>query len=163
MDILKEIEGSYRKETFSCFIVAILTWVTLVICVGLIGLTITHTGLLEFYIAKQIFGCIYKSVPIFLILGTFLSWIYSRKISAQAYKVAVGQYYTYDMYDSNPFKRNRIVCQITEVRENYCKYTVTHSGGISVYSEKTKDFIAFGWKKNYSTARIKADTPFFRK
>lgn len=156
MDIFREIEGSYRKGTSYRIIVAILAWAALVICVGGLGSIFIRTGLLEFDIVSHIFDCIYKSMPIFLVLGIYLSCMYSHKITAKAYKVAAGQTYTYDMYDSNPFARNRIVCQITEVRENYCKFTVAYSGCIIVYSEKTKDFLAFGWEQ-LSTARIKAE------
>lgn len=156
MDILKEIEGSYRKGTSYRIIVAILAWAALVICVGTMGKIFIRTGLLEFDIVSHIFDYIYKSMPIFLVLGIILSCIYSHKITAKANKVAAGQTYTYDIYDSNPFERNRIFSQITEVSENYCKFTVAYSGCIIVYSEKTKDFLAFGWEQ-LSTARIKAE------
>lgn len=156
MDIFREIEGSYRKGTSYRIIVAILAWAALVICVGGLGSIFIRTGLLEFDIVSHIFDYTYKSILIFIVLGFILSCIYRLKITAKAHKVAIGQTYTYDMYDSNPFARNRIVCQITEVRENYCKFTVTHSGCIFVYSENTKDFIAFGWKQ-FTTAGIKAE------
>lgn len=156
MDIFREIEGSYRKGISYRFFAAILAWAALVICVGTMGKIFIRTGLLEFDIVSHIFDYIYKSMPIFLVLGIYLYCMYSHKITAKAKKVAAGQTYTYDIYDSNPLERNRIVCQITEVRENYCKFTVTHSGCIFVYSENTKDFIAFGWKQ-FTTAGIKAE------
>lgn len=165
MDIFREIEGSYRKGTTYRFLAALFVWIALVICVGGLGSIFIRTGLLEFDIVSHIFDYIYKSIPIFIVLGFILLCIYRLKITAKAHKVAIGQTYTYDVYDSNPFARNRIVCQITEVRESYCKFTVTYSGCIIVYSEKTKDFIAYGWKQ-FSTAGIKAkeniDHPIFK-